>query len=321
MKLYRSIGLGGTFDHFHIGHQFFLEFAAELADYVLVGVTTPELSQHKAAAHLIEAFDVRKRAVEQFLQDRGIHGEVFALSDPYGPTLENSKVEAVAVTEQTVPGAEAINMKRAALSLPALPVHACTLLRDEHGELISSTRIRIGEVDRTGRIYRQTLHPDIPLTAEQSQFFHAAQGPVVLSVNPSQLTDTVLTIGDVVSETFLKEQWPVQLAVFDQMSERKDYQSSHLQPTKNIPILVNPRGVISKEVIDWLANFFHQVTNKKGQSRQLLCIAGEEDLVTVAAVILAPLGTNIFYGQPGEGMVHLIVTEELKKRFADVMSA
>lgn len=321
MKKYSCVGLGGTFDHFHVGHEHFLEFAGQLADSIMVGVTTPELSQYKTASHLIEDFETRKKAVEHFLRERNIKGEVFALSDPYGPTLENSKVDAVAVTEQTVPGAEAINDKRSTLGLPALPVHVCTLLRDENGELISSTRVRLGEVDRTGRIYRQTIHPDLPLTPEQSAFFHAPQGLVVLSVDPSKLSSTVLTVGDVVSETFLKEKWPVQLAVFDKKSERKAYTSSHVELTNTTPALDNPPGIITAELVAWLTDFFHQNTTQKPTSTQHLYIEGEEDLVTVAAVILSPLGIDIFYGQPGEGMVHLHVTEELKKRFADVMNS
>jgi uncharacterized protein (UPF0218 family) len=43
-------------------------------------------------------------------------------------------------------------------------------------------------------------------------------------------------------------------------------------------------------------------------------IRGEEDLVTAVLLLLLPLQSLIYYGQPGEGMVEVVVSEELKEK-------
>jgi hypothetical protein len=43
-------------------------------------------------------------------------------------------------------------------------------------------------------------------------------------------------------------------------------------------------------------------------------IEGEEDLVAAALVFALPLESVMYYGQPGEGMVKVRVSEELKER-------
>ena len=320
---YRTVGLGGTFDHFHIGHEFFLTFAAGLADKILVGVTTSSLTEHKVLADRIEHIDKRIHAVESFLKQHHINGVVFPLNNPYGPTLTASQVEAVAVTEHTVPGAGAINQKRAELGLSALPVHVTTLLKDSYGELISSTRIRLGEINRRGLVYRDILTSGLQLTSKQSAFFHKPQGAVVteLHTDPSQIT---VVIGDIVSEYCIQRQLPFHLAVFDGKTQRKAYNSTDLQQTtaqKKITQLTNPAGQVTPEVSAWLSQFFVNAVKQKEVTPQLLKIDGEEDLVTVAAVLLAPLGTVIIYGQPEQGMVCLEVTEELKDRFFTALVA
>lgn len=324
MKQYRAIGLGGTFDRFHVGHRHFLQFASQLADKVVIGITTPQMTQHKTMAGIIEPLETRQAAVEAFLKEQQISGEVFVLEDIYGPTLEHAKVDAVAVTEQTVPGATAINRKRAALGLPALPVHICSLLKDIQGEFISSTRIRKGQIDRNGAVYALLIRDGLTLSPEQSAFFKPPQGPVVLTVDPSSLAAPTLVVGDIVSETFIKNGWPYSLAVFDRRSVREEYYSAELQEAVNhaeqLKIVSNPAGQLSKELVHWLEAFCNQLPEKQPPSPAYLQIDGEEDLVTVGLVLLAPLTTEIFYGQPQQGMVRLTVTEELKDRFRKVLS-
>lgn len=40
-----------------------------------------------------------------------------------------------------------------------------------------------------------------------------------------------------------------------------------------------------------------------------IIVDGEEDLATLPAIVLAPSGASVIYGQPGAGMVHVTVTE------------
>jgi len=321
MKQYQAIGMGGTFDHFHVGHQHFLEFASSLAEKIVVGITSPQLSAHKIAADQIEAFDLRWKAVSTFLTQQEISFELFELNDTYGPTLQDSSVEAVAVTEQTVSGGSEINHKRQELGLPELPVHVCTMLRDANGELISSTRIRRGKINRAGFTYASLIKDGFVFSQEQSNAFKPAQGPVVLDVNPMKLTTPTFVVGDIVSETFLKHGWPVSLYVFDQKTLRQDYSSVSLQQlmdTTPVTALTNPAGQITKELTAWLSTYCDQLSSQQA-STTILNIEGEEDLATVAAVLLAPLGARVYYGQPNQGMVELEITETLKEKFSKAL--
>jgi hypothetical protein len=48
--------------------------------------------------------------------------------------------------------------------------------------------------------------------------------------------------------------------------------------------------------------------------RTRIIVNGEEDLAVIPAVIEAPLGTAIVYGQPSEGMVIIVTTREKKEK-------
>ena len=50
-----------------------------------------------------------------------------------------------------------------------------------------------------------------------------------------------------------------------------------------------------------------------------MVVDGEEDLLTIVAVLLAPYGSMVMYGQPKQGVVVLEVKEEVKKRFREII--
>lgn len=324
-KPYRCIGLGGTFDHFHVGHKAFLNFATQLANQLVVGVTQSTFITHKTAAEQIEPYEQRAQSVKDFLQARDVSFEVVPLTDPFGPTLTDPTIDAIAVTEETVTGAQAINQRRNQIGMSTLPVHVCRLVRDTHGELISSTRIRLGEVSRDGDVYLDLFRGDKVLSSVQALFFKAAQGPVVNDFSSLGKESPIIIVGDIVTDTFLQQGWPFDLAIYDRRTLREAYTSQEISPAMHAAAqrVVNPAGSISFELALWLTEYFRSLyknTVDKPQSN-FLYIEGEEDLATVAAVILAPLGTTIVYGQPHEGMVQLVVTEVLKSHFIGGITA
>ncbi|MDQ5951488.1 MAG: pantetheine-phosphate adenylyltransferase, partial [Patescibacteria group bacterium] len=115
MYKYKKIGLGGTFDHFHKGHQAFLLFASQLAQHLVIGITTPEMITHKKFSSQIQEYEMRADAVKSFTKNFFNTVDVIPLTDPYGPTLLGSNVEALAATTATQSGAEAVNKKRESL--------------------------------------------------------------------------------------------------------------------------------------------------------------------------------------------------------------
>lgn len=315
-KKYKVIGMGGSFDHFHAGHQAFLRFAASVSNEIWVGIATDTLTRHKAFQGSLESYAVRSQNVSEFLDAEQIPSRIFPLNDPCGPTLEGSPVEAIVVTDVTKQGGEFINQCRVNLRLPALPIEICEMLKDEFGEHLSSTNIRAGQVSRTGTVYRKLFDQDIVLTPEQKTFFQKRHGQVVLS--PTTPGTFTYVVGDMVLETFLINRWAYQFGVFDGFNQRQNYDSSHVAQLTETAAATNPAGKITKELANQLMAVQNQLmsaleTNQAGPLH--LRVHGEEDLAAVVLGLLAPLGTVIYYGQPNEGIIEMLVTETLKTNF------
>ncbi len=62
---YERVAVGGTFDHFHRGHEKLLNKAFEIGNYIMVGVTSNEFGGRKGN---IEPCSKRMSELEQFLQ-------------------------------------------------------------------------------------------------------------------------------------------------------------------------------------------------------------------------------------------------------------
>ena len=319
---YGTLGLGGTFDHFHLGHQKFLQFASELADNVEVGLATEKLTQQKPFAFSIQDFAKREETVHNFLQQQSTSAHIFSLDDSFGPTLNDGKIEALAVTDLTLPGAKTINQKRLELGLAELPIHICPLVPDEGGEDISSTRIRAGEINRTGQVYLRTLLHLIIRSSEklsevQKEFFKQKQG--VLVTQPNSQFKQKFVVGDIVLETFVKNGWAYSLGIFDQRSNRQIYVSEFLQHLPQINQVKNIAGLIGLNSVQVITELLQQIGDKNVNPPQHLLVDGEEDLLAVTLILLAPLNSAVYYGQPNEGIVEVAVTEEVKEKFREVL--
>ena len=72
------------------------------------------------------------------------------LDDPYGPAINNSGVQALAVSQMTEKMAKKINMIRKRRGLKPLSVLSIGMVLAEDFKPISSTRIRAGEIDHEG---------------------------------------------------------------------------------------------------------------------------------------------------------------------------
>lgn len=302
-KQYKKIALGGTFDHFHKGHQTFIMEAGQLADSLLIGVTTPEMTQHKIYPELIESYETRSHAVKAFVKNLFLDTQVVPLNDQYGPTLEGSTVNAIIATQDTEKGAEAINERRAELQLPKLPIHICTLEKDTEGGVISSERIRSGDISRTGDVYSSVFDQDLTITDAQRAFFSEPQGN--FTTVPSTATLTCV-VGDHTLKAFMENNWQYDLGVYDGKIQRQTY-TPQLQFAEDVMTVKNPAGIITKHLTEGIK----KVLNAPFKH---LAIEGEEDLAAVALVLFLPLYSHIYYGQPKQGMVEIVVTEKLKNQ-------
>ena len=147
-KRYRKVAVGGTFDKFHQGHRMLLEKAFQVAEQVLIGVTSDEFGGQKGE---IEPCNIRMANLNALLE--GHSNYILArLEEHYGPTVEDESIEAIVVSPETEPTAREINKIRKEREMKPLDIITIGMVLAEDGRPISSTRIRKGEINPDGSI-------------------------------------------------------------------------------------------------------------------------------------------------------------------------
>jgi uncharacterized protein (UPF0218 family) len=121
----------------------------------------------------------------------------------------------------------------------------------------------------------------------------------------------VISVGDVVSLTCLESGLRPKLMVFDYRTKRADMarlrgRVERLDGTQSR--VGNPAGQITVELVRELERALarHGPTN--------LQVDGEEDMATLVCAALAPEGSCLLYGLPGEGIVFVRVDGKVNER-------
>jgi len=160
-KVYDHVVLGGTFDRLHAGHKILLaESLIRCRSSITVGVTSgPEMLKNKVLTELILPNAERIKEVRDFLRDchPGLDAyNVVPITDPFGPSVVDPRLELVVGSEDTARGCSKINQVRVEdKSLSKLDVHIIPLIQDETVKAERETKgdPTIGQVSSTnGRI-------------------------------------------------------------------------------------------------------------------------------------------------------------------------
>lgn len=120
---FATCAVGGTFDHLHDGHRILLTMAAFLTSKTLiVGITGPELLKQKAYADYMQAFEVRRANVEQFLGlvKPALEVDVQEINDVCGPTAQIEDIQGLILSQESLKGGEFVNSTRAKKGWSAL---------------------------------------------------------------------------------------------------------------------------------------------------------------------------------------------------------
>lgn len=327
---------GGTFDHFHKGHESLLRLAFSFGGKVIVGVTSdayirsskfkiPASPRGEQSLTSVELFEERKQAVANFLKNEGLSdkAEVISIDDLFGPTLSKDLlIDAIVVSDDTRKGAEVINQKRNELGLNLLKVIVAPSIASGDGRIISSERIRNGEIDQNGNLYVKPIwfEKDLLLPENLRQELQKPFGELLLvNTGLSVGSSLTITVGDVTAKLFNERGLNHELSVIDFKVEReqKYFNITELgfSGDENIVVVDNPAGSISKNLFKELSKIFEKKIGKT-----ILRINGEEDLAVLPLILLAPLNTVIYYGQPHEGLVKIKVTPEAKNAAYNLVS-
>lgn len=135
-------------------------------------------------------------------------------------------------------------------------------------------------------------------------------GPVVSGSFRSSLGQgPIATVGDVVTEQALVDGVLPQLMVIDGKTKRtRPHELPKLPPSlRRVPVK-NPAARITDQLWQAVAAAY------AASSCTLIEVDGEEDLATLPAIVHAPAGAQVVYGQPDEGAVIVTVDQTTRRR-------
>ena len=310
--------IGGTFVRLHIGHQHLLTSAFTQSERVTIGLTLPQLYQQKTLSSHIESYSLRQENLLKFLKKNNWQqrSKIFPLKDIYGTTLTDQSIDALFVTSQTEKNAIAIQNERQKRGLPHIEVVRVPLLKSEDGRILSSESIRMGTNDVSGHSYslffNRKNNYTLPLHLREE--LRKPLGTHIASLDElPQKNAFFTTIGDITTITLLKAQISPAVAIIDLKTKRESLNEELIStyfhsPT---PLFLNPAGTINT-----ISAFLYQQAVKdylSTQKTQYIVVEGEEDLLALPAILLAPLDSYVLYGQPEIGIMMIKITQQEKE--------
>lgn len=278
-----NICLAGTFNTLHAGHEALLRKAFEVGERVLIGITSDRfVSSYKSPK---SPRSLRQEKLEKWLESHGYlsRSTIIPIDDPYEPAASDSTLEALVVSEETKERGEELNQIRLERGLKPLALIVVPMI-SANGKLVLPVSLRSELAKPLGQIIKK-----------------------INFVRGRLAKLNIITVGDVTTKTFLDAGIVPQLMIIDHKVNRKPF-ISIIPPSlyRRISVVSGP-GYIAREALEAI-----QDAMQTNQSPMLLEVDGEEDLLVLPAVSDAPIGSVVYYGQPGEGMVEVVVTEKKK---------
>lgn len=300
------VAVAGTFDHLHAGHRRLLQSAQNSGLKILIGLCRPSMLTTKPYPESIEPYSIRHQALRQFHPDK-----IIPLSDIYGPSATSPNINTIICTPETQANVNKINLLRQKNNLPSLTKISVDFVKDFSGQILSSSRIRQGLVNRDGFYYPQIFTHDLKLPQSLRQNLQQPFSPMIKNITPPKYF--TITVGDIATISLLNQKITPNLAIVDLKTKRQPI-FPHLEALGLKPGLnaINPPGLIT-------TNLIHQLLTCLSRGQSTLLVHGEEDLAVLPAVLFSPLKTTIFYGQPDQGLVKILVTESTKKKALNLL--
>jgi pantetheine-phosphate adenylyltransferase len=149
--MFDIVATGGTFDILHKGHYMLLLKAFEVGQRVIIGVSSDSFATRKQKK-IINNYRIREENLKEFIDKnfKKSNYSLYQLDDFYGPTVLTRDVQAIITTESSLENCVKINKLRESKGMPQLEIILVPLVEDKEGKVISSTRIREGEIDING---------------------------------------------------------------------------------------------------------------------------------------------------------------------------
>ena len=326
---YRNAILGGTFDRFHTGHKRLINKAFEQSEKVIIGVTTNKLIKNKLLSNVVENYKTRENYVKKYLENRKLlkRSMIIPIHDIYANSLREKNIQALFATKATFKNAVLVNSKREEIGFPPLKIVTISLVEGNDGKIITSERIRLGEIDRSGRAYIKIFKNKKRLTLPEKlrEELRKPVGYVVKNLSEikklvgNNKIPVIITVGDIVSMKFTEAFKHPDISIIDFKTRRKSLDRKRISRLLAVSgkSHVNLHGTISRSAV----GIYYSALKKylKTGKKQTIFIKGEEDLLAVPVILLAPLGSLVLYGQYGLGAVVVEITEQKKKQVWEIL--
>jgi len=353
MKKYQHVCLGGTFDRLHIGHKNLLDLAFKIGNHLTIGLSRKVCSKDKLLVKVVEDYASRRQGIENYLKVNKFlrRSSIIPLDNIYGSAASDKTLEAIIVSQKTYPNALKINKLRKQKKLPLLKIIVTPFVLGDDGKVITSGRIRAGEIDREGHNFqfsifnfqkKQLFLPEYLRTelrkplgrvilGEEHEWQKTAK-KALQYINIMKST-MMIAVGDVITNSLLKIGFDPDIKIVDFRVRRKNIQDYHGSVTdfhglkyprksainlrESLPKIKNRPGTISTQAINAIR--LNLKNYLKTGNKQVIIIDGEEDLTALPAILLAPLRSVVLYGQMDLGVVAVSVTEEKKEQVREIL--
>ncbi len=138
-----------------------------------------------------------------------------------------------------------------------------------------------------------------PIFTDAEALLEAASGPLI-------------TVGDVVTYHLLEAGRQPDVALVDGRTKREavDREIERVvidgRDSAQVLEVANPPAALTAALLEALG------TALERPEPMTILVDGEEDLAVLPALVAAPSGASIVYGQPDVGMVHVVVDEDVR---------
>ena len=122
----------------------------------------------------------------------------------------------------------------------------------------------------------------------------------------------IIAVGDRVSSNLAKKRIAPHVLIVDNKIMRRSISPIEVDADQTLHVR-NPAGTITDEAWQVIKEALKQ------EKRIKIVVDGEEDLLTLVAVLCAPENSVVVYGQPREGAVMIKVTKETKEMASELV--
>lgn len=124
----------------------------------------------------------------------------------------------------------------------------------------------------------------------------------------------VISVGDTVTRNLAKSDIRARLMIVDNVCMRRTIEKPVQIRADRTVRIKNPQATITTEAMEAVKE------SLEGDATVKIAVDGEEDLLVLIAVLYAPEGSFVLYGQPYEGIVVVKATPEKKTEVANILN-